>query len=240
MTRQFRPGPRHAFPWFRVNPISWLNAVFTDIGEDLPVVETNRCDATWWLSTHIAASIREGGLSAVEHGEVQHIEVHSTEAGSKHIGECDAVRKVLSQIDARTDHCFPDYNYFKLAVYTEHADVRHMPKRISHLYAQPGDSMFNSFLHTEVSLREVLRQVVQPLGYTFTHQIALRVEGGRFQAHTTFLSDVQTFTVYGEALETPYDARDSAFIYALDYVDTFMGIDIVDLHRGRYLMVAGV
>ncbi|KAL6854580.1 hypothetical protein ACP4OV_019142 [Aristida adscensionis] len=125
---------------------------FRDVGEDLPVVETNRCDATQRWSTHIAASIREGGQSTVERGEVQHIEVYSAEAGSKHIAECDAVRKVLSQIDARTDHQFPDYNYFKLAAYTEHAD----------------DSMFNSFLHTEVSLREVLRQVFQPLGYTFT------------------------------------------------------------------------
>ncbi|KAL6843034.1 hypothetical protein ACP4OV_027347 [Aristida adscensionis] len=134
------------------------------------------------------------------------------------------------------DYCFPDYNYFKLAAYTEHADVTHMPKRISHLYAQPGDSMFNSFLHTEVSLREVLKQVVQPLGYTFLQSIALRVEGGRFQAHTTFLLDARTFYVYGEVLETPYNARDSA----LDYVDRFMGINIIDLHRGRYLMVAGV
>ncbi|KAL6894536.1 hypothetical protein ACP4OV_008634 [Aristida adscensionis] len=223
-----------------VNPISWLNTIFTDIGEDLPVVEMNRCDATRRWSTHIAASIREGGMSAVERGEVQHIEVHSAEAGSKRIAECDAVRKVLSQIDARTDHCFPDYNYFKLAAYNEHADVRYMPKRISRLYAQSGDSMFNSFLHMEVSLREVLRQVVQPLGYTFTQSVTLRVEGERFQAHTTFLSDARTFTVYGEALETPYDVRDSAFIYALDYVDTFMGINIVDLQRGRYLMVAGV
>ncbi|KAL6897255.1 hypothetical protein ACP4OV_006951 [Aristida adscensionis] len=200
------PGPHHPPGIQRVNSISWLNTVFTDIGEDLPVVETNRCDATRRWSTHIAASIREGGLLAVERGEVQHIEVHNTEA------------------DVRTDHCFPDYNYFKLAAYTEHAD----------------DSMFNSFLHMEVSLSEVLRQVVQPLGYTFMQPVSLQVEGGRFQAHTTFLSDARTFTVYGEALETPYDTQDSAFIYALDYVDTFMGIDIVDLHRGRYLMVAGV
>ncbi|KAL6875658.1 hypothetical protein ACP4OV_013171 [Aristida adscensionis] len=236
LPRDDTPVPARAASCFpmRVNPISWLNAVFTDIGEDLPVVETNRCDATRRWSTHIAASIQEGGMSAVERGEVQHIKVHSAEAGSKHITECDAVRKVLSQIDARTNHWFPDYNYFKLAAYIEHADVRHMPKRISRLYARPGDSMFNSFLHTKVSLREVLRQVVQPLGYTFTQPIALQVEGGRFQAHTTFLSDAWTFTVYGEALETPYDARDSAFIYALDYVDTFMGIDIVDLHRGSY------
>ncbi|KAL6897388.1 hypothetical protein ACP4OV_007084 [Aristida adscensionis] len=236
------PVPARAASHFpmRVNPISWLNTVFSDIGEDLPVVEMNRCDATRRWSTHITASIREGGLSAVERGEVQHIEVHSAEAGSKHIAECDAVRKVLAQIDERTDHCLLDYNYFKLVVYSEHADVRHMPKRISRLYAQLGDCMFNSFLHTEVSLREVLRQVVQPLGYSFTQPIVLRVEAGRFQAHTTFLSDAWTFTVYGEALETPYDARDSAFVYALEYVDRFMGIDIVDLHRGRYLMVARV
>ncbi|KAL6842033.1 hypothetical protein ACP4OV_028012 [Aristida adscensionis] len=143
------PGPHHP-PGIqvvpgddtpRVNPMSWLNTVFTHIGEDFPMVETNRCDATRRWSTHIAALIREGGLSAVERGEVQHIEVHSAEAGSKHIAECDAVRKVLSQIDARTDHYFPNYNYFKLAAYIKDADVSHMPKRISRLYAQPGDSI---------------------------------------------------------------------------------------------------
>ncbi|KAL6842879.1 hypothetical protein ACP4OV_027192 [Aristida adscensionis] len=209
------PVPARAASRFamRVNPISWLNTVLTDTGEDLPVVEANRCDTTRRWKTHIAASTREGGLSAVERGELYHIEVHSGEADSKHIAECDAVRKVLSQIDAKTDHCFPNYHYFILMAYTEHGDVRHMPKRIFPLYLQPGPL-----------------QVVQPLGYTFTQPIALRVEGERFQAHTTFLLDARTFTVYGEALETPYDARDSAFIYPLDYVDRFMGIDIIDLH----------
>ncbi|KAL6851891.1 hypothetical protein ACP4OV_020076 [Aristida adscensionis] len=176
----------------------------------------------------------------LQRGEVHHFEVHSVEAGLKHIAECDVLRKVVSQVDTRMDHCFLDYHYFKLAAYTEHANVRHMSKRISLLYAQSRDYMFNSFLHTEVSLREVLKQVVHPLGYTFTQPISLRVEGGRFQAHTTFLSDARTFTVYGEALEKPYDDWDSAFIYALDYVDRFMGIDILDLHWGWYLMVAGV
>jgi len=43
-------------------------------------------------------------------------------------------------------------------------------------------------------------------------------------------------TIYGETLDAPYKAKDSALIYALDYVDRFLNINIIDVNYSTYLM----
>ena len=87
-------------------------------------------------------------------------------------------------------------------------------------------------MHTEVGLRAVLRQVLQFAGYTFTEQPhPQRVHGGNYQSFITMTSaDGNNVVIYGEALDLPYKARDSAHIYALEYVDRVLEFDIVDFN----------
>jgi len=43
-------------------------------------------------------------------------------------------------------------------------------------------------------------------------------------------ADGNNVVIYGEALDLPYKARDSAYIYALEYVDRVLEFDIVDFN----------
>jgi hypothetical protein len=89
-------------------------------------------------------------------------------------------------------------------------------------------------MHADVGMHEVLRQVLQKIGWTFTIPHPSPVQGG-WQADITLSSSTTSVTIYGEIFYVPYMARDSAYIYALDYVDRFLGINIIDVNYSVYL-----
>jgi hypothetical protein len=43
--------------------------------------------------------------------------------------------------------------------------------------------------------------------------------------------------IFGEVSFTPYMVRDSAYIYALNYVDRFLGINIIDIIYSLYFQM---
>jgi hypothetical protein len=43
--------------------------------------------------------------------------------------------------------------------------------------------------------------------------------------------------IFGEIFITPYMASDSAYIYALDYVDRFLEINIIDINYSLYFQI---
>jgi hypothetical protein len=43
--------------------------------------------------------------------------------------------------------------------------------------------------------------------------------------------------IFGEIFLMPYMARDSAYIYALDYVDRFLGINIININYDLYFQM---
>lgn len=69
----------------------------------------------------------------------------------------------------------------------------------------------------------------------FTYSYLYRVQGG-FQADITLTSSINLVKIFGENLDAPYKAKDSAFIYALDYVDKFLKVEIIDINQVSYLM----
>lgn len=75
----------------------------------------------------------------------------------------------------------------------------------------------------------MLRQILPTLGYSFVPPYSSRVNGG-FQSSVTLMSSQGSLKIYGEALDAPYKAKDSALIYALDYVDRYLGVDILDIN----------
>jgi len=87
----------------------------------------------------------------------------------------------------------------------------------------------------------VLHHILPQLGYSFIPPHSYRVNGG-FQACVTLTSpEVPSMTIYGETLDANYKAKDSALIYALDYVDRYLNINIIDVNYSTYLMrVCGV
>ena len=91
-------------------------------------------------------------------------------------------------------------------------------------------------MHTDAGLHEVLRQVLGNIEWTFTTPHSHRVRGG-WQAHITLSSSTTSMIIFGETFHTPYKSRDSAYIYALDYVDRFLGIDIIDINHTLYLIM---
>nr|TKV95201.1 hypothetical protein SEVIR_9G346600v2 [Setaria viridis] len=112
-----------------------------------------------------------------------------------------------------------------------------MPKQISPVYQSSiVYALYNSFMHTDEGLKEVLYQVLGNIGWTFTISHPCRVCGG-WQANITLSSSTALVTIFGETFHMPYKARDSAYIYALDYVDRFIGIDIIDINRSLYVVM---
>lgn len=60
---------------------------------------------------------------------------------------------------------------------------------------------------------------------------------GGFQSCITLTSaQIGRVRIYGETVDRPYKAKDSALIYALDYVDRYLGINILDINYSAYLM----
>ena len=98
------------------------------------------------------------------------------------------------------------------------------------------DTMYNSFMHADQGMNEVLRQVLQQIGWLFTTPHPHPVRGG-WQSGITLSSPTNSVQIFGEVFITPYMARDSAYIYALDYVDRFLGINIVDISYSSYLLI---
>jgi hypothetical protein len=62
------------------------------------------------------------------------------------------------------------------------------------------------------------------------------VHGG-WQAGITLSSSTDSLKIFGETFVTPYMARDCAYIYSLDYVDRFLGINIIDTNYALYLQM---
>ncbi|KAJ1254507.1 hypothetical protein BS78_K043400, partial [Paspalum vaginatum] len=110
-----------------------------------------------------------------------------------------------------------------------------MPKRIGPTYASDTDVLYNSFMHTDARLQAILCQVLSFLGFRHTEPYPQWTEGGNWQAYINMTSPGRTVNIYAEALDMPYKARDSVFIYALDYVDRFLGVDIIDMNHSVYL-----
>ena len=89
-------------------------------------------------------------------------------------------------------------------------------------------------MHADQGMHEVLRQVLDNIGWTFTTPHPRPVRRG-WQAGITLSSSTNSVQIFGEIFMTPYMARDSAYIYALDYVDRFLGINIIDINHTLYL-----
>ena len=89
-------------------------------------------------------------------------------------------------------------------------------------------------MHADLGMHEVLRQVFDNIGWTFTTPHPCPVRSG-WQAGITLSSSTNLVQIFGEIFMTPYMARDSAYIYALDYVDRFLGINIIDINHTLYL-----
>ena len=95
-------------------------------------------------------------------------------------------------------------------------------------------------MHADEGMHEVLRQVLEKIRWTFTVSGPRPVRGG-WQADITLSSSTTSVRIFGETFYTAYMARDSAYIYALDYVDRFLGINIIDVNYTLYLpMIHGL
>jgi hypothetical protein len=94
-------------------------------------------------------------------------------------------------------------------------------------------------MHADQGMKEVLHQVLEKVGWAFTTSHPGPVRSG-WQADITLSSSTNLVQIFGEIFMTPYMDRDSAYIYALNYVDTFIGINIIDINYSLYfLMIHG-
>ena len=91
-------------------------------------------------------------------------------------------------------------------------------------------------MHADEEMCEILRQVLQNIGWTFTIPHPSPVRSG-WQADITLSSSTNSVRIFGETFWTPYMARDSAYIYALDYVDRFLEINIIDINYSLYHLI---
>nr|TKW28149.1 hypothetical protein SEVIR_3G330400v2 [Setaria viridis] len=109
-----------------------------------------------------------------------------------------------------------------------------MHKWISRAYRPLYDALYNGFMHADEGLKDVLHQVLGNIGWTFTRADPGRVHGG-WQADIILSSSTTSVRKFGETFHMPYKVRDSAYIYVLDYVDRFLGIDIIDINHSLYV-----
>jgi hypothetical protein len=73
-------------------------------------------------------------------------------------------------------------------------------------------------MHADQGMCEVLCQVLQNIGWTFTIPHPSPVHSG-WQVDITLSSSKNSLRIFGETFLTPYMAWYSAYICALDYVD---------------------
>lgn len=91
-------------------------------------------------------------------------------------------------------------------------------------------------MHTDISLAAILHHVMEQLGYIVYGPTVNKAPEGKYQAHIHFCSIINCFTIYGKALDRPYETRDSSLMYALIHVDEIFGVEIVGLNFANYLI----
>ena len=102
------------------------------------------------------------------------------------------------------------------------------------------DIFGNTF--TAISLEEILCQAVEQLGYYSTESGPAYTREGLYQSFYEFrtMSDPTAkpmFTVYGKALPRRSEAKDSALIRALNFIDDALGYKIDDVNYVEYLLL---
>jgi hypothetical protein len=95
------------------------------------------------------------------------------------------------------------------------------------------DTLYNSFIHTDQGIEEVLHQTLEKIGWPFTIPHPGLVQEG-WQATITLSSSTDSVQTFGETFLMHYMARDSAYIYTLDYVDRFIKINIININYALY------
>jgi hypothetical protein len=91
-------------------------------------------------------------------------------------------------------------------------------------------------MHDDKGMKEVLHQALQKIGWTFTIPHPGLVHGG-WQVGITISPSTDSVQIFGEIFIAPYMASDSAYIYALYYVDRFLEINIIDINYSLYFQI---
>ena len=102
------------------------------------------------------------------------------------------------------------------------------------------DIFGNTF--TAMSLEELLCQAVEQLGYYSTEYGPVYTRKGLYQSSYKFLTTPEPtaepmFTVYGKAPPRRSEAKDSALIRALIFIDDALGYKIGDVNYVQYLLL---
>ncbi|XP_062217682.1 uncharacterized protein LOC133917867 [Phragmites australis] len=92
----------------------------------------------------------------------------------------------------------------------------------------------NNRMHLDVSLGSLLCYAMERLGFTMIGQKVKRVHEGRYRAYVEFGGG--GFAVYGNVMDLPFLARDSALVYALRYLEEIYGVDIIDVNYEDYII----
>ena len=93
-----------------------------------------------------------------------------------------------------------------------------------------------------MSLEEILCQTVEQLGYYSTEYGPVYTRKGLYQSSYKFLTTPDPtvesmFTIYGKALPCRSEAKDSALIRALIFIDMPWGYKIGDVNYVDYLLL---
>ena len=93
-----------------------------------------------------------------------------------------------------------------------------------------------------MNLEEILCQAVEQLGYYSTKEGPVHTREGLYQGCFQFrtMSDPTAepmFTIYGKALPRRSEAKDSALIRALIFIDDALGYKIGDVNYVDYLLL---
>ncbi|CAO2142518.1 unnamed protein product [Urochloa humidicola] len=183
--------------------MQWFREVITTISGSCPLVvrEQNGMVPGGYV---VSLQIESGGRRAQNPGDRFVFHVRSGAYEQEYVAARDAVRKALRKVESHTGHCFPDYSFFKVkAIERNEADITEMPKMIYSDYeSEISDPLYGDFLHTEVCLKAVLREILPQLGYSFIEPHSSHVQGG-FQACVVLNSaEAGTLRIYGEVLDT--------------------------------------
>mgnify|MGYP006913713913 CR=1 FL=1 len=93
-----------------------------------------------------------------------------------------------------------------------------------------------------MSLEEILCQAVEQLGYYSTEEGPVQTREGLYQSSFQFRTTPDPtaepmFTIYGKALPRRSEAKDSALIRALIFIDDALGYKIGDVKYVDYLLL---
>ncbi|XP_066374369.1 uncharacterized protein [Miscanthus floridulus] len=183
---------------------------------------------------NIAFDIPTRGVTA---GERKKVDLKGQPKPNQIDAEFNTVRKCLRKLK-RIGYQVPDYSLFKIWDLERSSDVAKVSKRIAK-DNQIDVILLNNYTYAACGLQAILEQAIEQLGYCCDYDGYVDTTGGyQYRLKLTLELASKSLAVgyiYGQPCLRVCEARESALMWALKYIDIDRRYTIRDIHYYDYI-----